>query len=133
MTRRECDALFAPHNRLADVAEDTMGAIEILKMARELIAEPAGWITERYATDADGRSVVVTADSAVRFCSLGAVDRAAYLAGQYSKQHRVRAEGALYRAARAVGALGVTRLNDTRTHREVLAMFDRAIESLERK
>lgn len=51
--------------------------IEILKRARSLLEEK-GWTQEVEARDSLGRKVNPTSDSAVCFCTIGAIRRAAF-------------------------------------------------------
>jgi hypothetical protein len=89
---------------------------EILTAARELISAPERWTQEAFARDAGGNSCSEKLERAVCFCSWGAFHRAGY---SIIAEHFLRSE--------MDGMPG--RFNDTHTHAEVLAAFDRAIEA----
>lgn len=54
----------------------TISAADILTKARELISKPNGWTQGSFARDDEARGVDATSDSAVCFCSMGALHRA---------------------------------------------------------
>ncbi len=95
---------------------------EILVEARGYIAEPGSWTKGSFARDGHGNHVSKDSHRASCFCAAGAIGRAAK--GSEREQH-----GAL-RALRSAITGPITAWNDApnRTHAEVLAAFDRAIE-----
>ena len=48
----------------------------ILREARDLIRDPQSWTQGEYARDGQGRPVLPTANSACRFCAVGAINAA---------------------------------------------------------
>lgn len=97
-----------------------MTPLEQLKAARELISVPERWTTGFLARNDKGNPRVPKREDATCFCAYGAL---------------MRVSGTL--DADAMGALDklsggdMSTFNDTHTHAEVLAAFDKAIASLE--
>lgn len=66
------------------MAKKKVTSVEVLARATELLATPTntrngtGWIKGISAVDKKGRYVLPSEDSACRFCSLGAIDRAVF-------------------------------------------------------
>lgn len=85
-----------------------------LRRARALIDTPDKWCQGRYHKPTG------------RHCSLGAMNKAM---GRGKSDGF--AERALYAAAAEMGDGSVVLYNDTHTHAEVMALFDRAIEIAE--
>lgn len=96
---------------------------ECLQKARELITEPLAWTQGFFARDKNGWKRMPMDAEACSFCGLGAVIRAA----GNDCDLRFRAEQFLYAAAGA--GVSISWFNDTKTHAEVLDLFDRAIEA----
>ncbi|MCZ7496292.1 hypothetical protein O8B39_17465 [Agrobacterium rhizogenes] len=100
-----------------------MNTVQILKEARALIADEKNWTQGAFARDANGRSERI--DRAICFCSIGAIAKVA------------RTNLGSPVPAPVLKALGVTahcrlaQFNDSHTHPEVLALFDRAIARAE--
>lgn len=102
-------------------------AVEVLKKAKALIADPEHWCRRRVATNAGGDGVPATSPSAVSWCSIGAVS--AVTVDVDVKQH---AWMMLERAAEEMGfeedaEAAAACLNDETDHPTVMKMFDRAI------
>lgn len=101
-------------------------AADILRAARDKIAEPNHWTKGEYARDKNGNSVDAQAPDAVCWCARGAF-------------YAVRPHGdnmhALVHLREAIheraGHGGIVRLNDGSDHADVLAVFDRAIQLAE--
>jgi hypothetical protein len=87
---------------------------EILTAARELISVPERWTQGDYAKDKDGRSCLEDDEGAVCYCSVGAISKVRF------------SSVALEFLAREAGGY-IPDFNDTHTHAEVIAAFDRAI------
>lgn len=109
-----------------------MNTLEILKGARELIAKPEHWTQGTYARDAAGRVAYWADEDACQFCALGAI-------GKASRKNVWSLELAFVRAV-LVAAIPdsvsieeryVPTFNDSHSHAEVLALFDKAIASEE--
>jgi hypothetical protein len=99
-----------------------MTPLEILKAARELISVPERWTQGGSARDRDGICVKSASAYAVCWCAAGAV----YKTGCN--------DDASLRALRfldAVSGSTIEPFNDSHTHAEVLAAFDRAIAAAE--
>lgn len=120
-----------------------MKTSEILTKARELIDTPDKWTQRFYARDEHNASVTVGDDSAVCFCSLGAVHRAAGTDPISNNDGAIRASSAIIALGQQTGrSLGdhsmfarkaVMLFNDNSNHDAVLAMFDRAIAESQSK
>jgi len=91
---------------------------QVLIKARELISKPENWTQRATARSADGRRVSALSTEAVCYCAMGAMVKVAplYLGSRldFLLSAAVQESAAHY--------------NDTHTHAEVLAMFDKAIE-----
>ena len=111
--------------------------VDVLKLARRLIEDPARWVQGCVATDQYGSRVSPDDSGAVCFCATGAVIRVV-------RPNRHDRE-TTWRATRLLGMLDelsgchsqdgqprpLAQFNDTHTHAEVLELFDRAIAQLE--
>ncbi len=102
-----------------------MSAQQALLAARELISAPERWAQQFYAYDAAGKRVMPNDPDAVCWCAVGAVHKAG---GGATSIHM-----ALDALGDAVPGMAMTLpvYNDSRTHPEILALFDRAIAKLE--
>lgn len=100
--------------------------IDILKRARALVER--GWCQGTYSRDERGVASLSKSQDC-SWCSVGALDTAA---GSDSDKY-LAAYDELATAITPGGDVGVVKWNDApgRTQAEVLAMFDRAIASLE--
>jgi len=97
--------------------------LELLINARKLIENPECWTQGVFACDEDG--FVTDIEEGVCFCSMGAIIRAD---GGLGNESYIAAFGAMQSV---IGnSTSISRFNDTHTHAEVLAMFDKAIERL---
>lgn len=132
-------------------------ARDILTAARALIAQPEAWTQHAYARAAKdlvaGRpgmpAVHFSSERAVCWCSYGAVNRAGYGGGEFKPLMDARRIAEITMAksalARTMGGgskfeddigdwrlCAISKFNDAegRTHAEVLAAFDKAIEEL---
>lgn len=88
---------------------------EILRKAKALIDTPEKWTQKVYARDSNDNDVSYAANSACKFCSLGALHRTSdnlYLAMDY--------------LGKRFGTF-IDNYNDTHTHAEVMAKWDEAI------
>lgn len=96
-----------------------MDTLEILKAGRELISDPARWTQHTAARDEGGDWVSERSESAVCWCSIGALWKVA----DWASEECSTAMSAL----EPDGPDSLLAFNDTHTHAEVLAMWDRAI------
>lgn len=88
--------------------------------ARKLIEKPENWLQGMMAANGDGVWVPPSAPMAVKFCALGAIQR---IAGEFRA-------GPVNDAVRlAAKTTSLALFNNTHSHAEVLAAFDRAIEA----
>jgi hypothetical protein len=98
--------------------------VQIVERARALIANEQHWGRRHLALDKNGAVVSPTSAKAMKRCALGAVVAAAYqLTHDYDAAHQLGHEvlAPIYRAAILM------RVNDTRGHAAVLALFDEVI------
>lgn len=104
-------------------------AVEVLVNARKILSKEENWTRGSYARDADGHKVYVDSSNAACFCSIGAVATSASpkLSDEYLS--------ALEALGAVVEPMPVIAFNDAEStsHKDVMAMFDLAIESLEEK
>ena len=113
---------------------ETPGAVDILAIARTLIARPDRWAQGAIALDRNGRALT-TFDGGCRFCAAGAVGLAAHVLGA-DETIRRRIGPAVDRAGRlldcAAYKLGEFEsyigLNEHDSHANVVAMFDHALD-----
>lgn len=100
--------------------------VEVLVKAREILSKEENWTRENYARDEDGEPVYFDSSKAVSFCSIGAVATSGYSAEYVS---------ALEALEMVVKPTPIIVFNDAEStsHKDVMAMFDLAIESLEEK
>ena len=93
---------------------------EALIAARALIAKKSRWIQGSMARKKDGTSVTSDDSQAYKFCAVGA------LSNVVSKKTRIY-DISSQKLARFMKPF-ITGFNDTHTHKEVLAAFDKAIK-----
>ena len=113
---------------------ETPGAIDVLAIARTLIARPDRWAQGAIALDRKGRALT-TFDGGCRFCAAGAVGLAAHVLGADEAARRgigpaVDRVGRLldcaaYKLGDYESYIG---LNEHDSHANVVAMFDHAID-----
>ena len=95
-----------------------MGAYEVLLQAKGLISTPRSWCQHNFAVRANGQGTSAYDAEAVAWCALGAISKV---------RDNITDDVADRYLAMSAG-MSVSEFNDTHTHEEVLAMFDRAIE-----
>lgn len=88
---------------------------ELLVNARELISDPEHWT--------QGMAERVYRSGGVSYCSLGALTKAS-TNGYYFSQAYIEMTAAI------PGIQGIVTFNDTHTHEQVLAIFDKVIKKL---
>ena len=98
--------------------------IQIVELARTLIADEQHWCRRHLAEDGNGVSVSPISSSAVKRCGLGAVIAAAYqLTHDFDTAHKLGHEVLV-----PIGGLvTLMHVNDNRGYSAVLALFDRVI------
>lgn len=100
---------------------------EVLRAARAKIEDERCWTKGASARDADGYPLSPYAPDAVCFCAFGAVLNA------LDDRCVVAADAAPFIRFLRLETVGpVSFFNDTHTHADVLALFDRAIAAAER-
>jgi hypothetical protein len=113
--------------------EGRANVVGVLKAGRDLISEPSRWLQGGLAQDSEGKAVNPIDPSAVCWCSVGAVRKMAGihqpLVGRRAlDQLRLAATELGYFSDRELAWKRLDKINDNRTHPEVLAMWDQAIE-----
>lgn len=100
-------------------------ALTVLIAARELITPRKGWTKGWFARDAKGLTTLPHTSEAVCFCALGAIERCAGNATRLYDQAKTP-------LAAVVPHGDIALFNDAkrRTHKDILAAFDRAIAAL---
>lgn len=105
-------------------------ALDILKSARALIDTPEKWTKGALARDARGEQVCSRSAEAVCFCSEGAISAVT----AFGEFEWLTSEGDAFKALSGAVPEGLTvyHFNDraSTTHTDIMALFDRAIESL---
>lgn len=96
-------------------------AKQILIEARAKIADPEHWTQGAFARNYTGSPCPARSGTAVRWCAVGAVLVFSYEEGL--RQSRAAELAALHDAMER----DIADFNDTHTHEEVIAAFDRAI------
>ena len=110
------------------------GAVDILSLARTIIARPDRWAQGAIALDRNGRALT-TFDGGCRFCAAGAVGLAAHVLDQDEAARRSIGpavdhagrllDSAAYKLGEFESYIG---LNEHDTHANVVAMFDHALD-----
>jgi hypothetical protein len=95
--------------------------VQIVELARALIADEQHWCRRHFGEDAHGLPVSPTSPSAIKWCGLGAV-----IAAAYQLTHNPDAAYQIgYQALRPhCGSATLIHVNDTRGHAAVLALFN---------
>lgn len=111
--------------------------LDTLRRAREWISNPKHWCQDAPACDRYGNHLNPTDYDAVRWCAAGSIERVLHgQSGYRDAVHALAKHGLDVDAPSLFLLLGKVSLwNDYRgrTHAEVLAAFDRAIEKLEKE
>lgn len=104
-----------------------MNPVEVLKKAREIIAKEENWAQHVFAANEKGESVPDYSSDACKFCSLGAISKAVGSDDEYHITNFVTYTNAKRLLMSAIDE-HIAVFNDTHTHEEVIAAFDKAIE-----
>lgn len=102
-----------------------MTAVEVLRKAKELIADPARWCQGKSACDEHGVVRSLKDQEAVAFCAEGALGRIS------DDPWRYRLVPLMCQAARELYCYDHIYVNDQLGHGAVMKVFDRAIELAE--
>lgn len=98
---------------------------EILQKARDLISDEKNWTQEEFARDEQGMWTGPLDDNAKCFCAIGAVARVSRIdPDDYFPGEKLMQQAAF----EMCGTYSIASFNDSRTHAEVLDLFDRAIK-----
>ena len=108
-------------------------ALQLLEEAKATIQDSKRWTQNAFARDKDNNKVSSRTPTAVCWCSLGALNRIQDTGGEYLKavQLLTKAVQLLTKAVQLLtkaAGTEVAEYNDSSTHEEVLAMWDKAIE-----
>jgi hypothetical protein len=103
-----------------------LNAVEILTKAKELISSPEHWCQEAYSRDINGVSCDRKSPDVNSFCIIGAIFKATDEGVIYDEE--IKVWNALNNI---VGDYAISTWNDKegRTHDEVMALLDKAIEN----
>lgn len=108
-----------------------MNTVEILKSAKAVIINPEDWTQDAFSRNKNGERLTNGYDEGgVCFCSLGAVEKVTskpFWSSEKAVEFLQRAACALFQTVNIPG------INDTRTHSEVMAVWDKAIQLAEEK
>lgn len=96
-----------------------MNAVEVLRWARDLIADPERWCQGALAENAECEPVDYDSPDACRWCALGAVYRAS--------PKTPDGDAAIFYLHDAARPRGLIDANDNQDHAAVLDLYDRAI------
>jgi hypothetical protein len=99
-----------------------MSVKQILIEANALIDTPEKWTQEAYARDVNRYPISCRVDEAVCFCSLGAINRVTL------EKHSHMYLPAVIHLEKTMG-MQVADFNDRHSHSEVMAAWDRAIDT----
>lgn len=109
-----------------------MKTLEVLTRARDLIAKPECWTKRARSRNAAGQVARIYGGEPVSWCAAGAIHQAAKSINRAGTQDEVLALSELNR--QVSGPYGLIYLNDhpMTVHSDVIGLFDRAIETLNR-
>jgi len=99
--------------------------LEILTLARKKIKNPLHWGQNHYAVDTNGETCLVADATATKWCAVGAL----MAVGQHLNLSPFPAESRLIQcAANITGSHSAITFNDSKSHGEVMEMFECAID-----
>lgn len=131
---RVCDCPDDTFNDLVQEVQELQdnrvtGPANALRQAKELIQDPHHWSTMALARDSTGYPVRPSSDSAVQWCALGALEKAAGKTTIYKNAHLALRDAAFETAGECLLSV----LNDNFGHTAVMQAYEKAIETSERK
>jgi hypothetical protein len=97
-----------------------MTALDKLRAARALISDPAKWTQGTIARDWTGKQTTADSIDAFCWCAIGALEKVASNAEPFK----------LLKWSMPSGYRSIVSFNDSHTHDEVLALFDKTIAKL---
>ena len=101
---------------------DHQTTLNILKRARILLTPPGAWTRRAFARGRDGELTTIGSETAVSWCSVGALEASAWGEDRWSAQNHLMSATNIYGES-----LLMWNDNPGRTQEEVLAAFDKAI------
>lgn len=107
--------------------ETLVETLTLLKNARELISNEENWTYGSYSRSIDGGTAIPSSTDAVCWCSIGALRKF----GAWDSVNDAMFE--LMVAMPEDYRQSVATFNDSHTHAEVLALFDKAIANMSLK
>jgi hypothetical protein len=119
-----------------------MSTLDILKRAREILSKPESWIKGAFAADKNGLAVGACGLDACSWCAEGALKEASaqlgngrYLPISVFQSLEAQIPEEIQNHARKNAKSLIPFYNDAeeRTHEEVMAWFDKAIQAEEKK
>ena len=110
-----------------------MKAIEILQLARALIAQPHNWTQRAPARDCNGERVGVDDPQASQFCLTGALKRIEILNNLSVNDTELERANLILGIHLPRPARELAQFNDYWEHHEVLELLNKAINSLSKK
>lgn len=106
-----------------------MSETKLLETAYTVIQDPKHWTQGQISADARGRNISPSDEKAEKWCSLGALLKAAYILGLYKVEEEVRKQ--VFHRAEAILNICAGReyvgYNDEHTHEEVMRLWLKAI------
>ena len=99
--------------------------VEILKAARERIADPERWCQKAYARGKSGRVDIEEGRAAQQWCAIGAVGSIAFSRQAYEAKDHLQV------AADRLFSTSIITVNDVHGHEAVLRVYDAAIADAE--
>jgi hypothetical protein len=96
---------------------------QLLRATRKLISEPASWTKGYMARDALGSPCALLSEAAVRFCVVGALRRVTRPGEDWTRA---------WYYLRDCSPKGVSTVNDTGTHEQVMAWLSDSITAAKR-
>lgn len=108
------------------MSDQTMTTVDILRSARDLISDEKRWTQSAEARDDRGSEIRALSPKATCFCAIGAIAKASeyvHFSNEINARDLLRKQ--------LGGGHTIVSFNDTHTHAEVLAVFDRAISRAE--
>ena len=97
-----------------------MNTKETLTKVRQLLSNPSHWTKGADARNSRGESVPYMAETACKFCLLGAIYRVA-------EMHNVAPKPVCDALSAHLGEYSIADFNDTRSHGAILQLLDDAI------
>ena len=109
-----------------------MTTLEILRAARELISDPARWTQGAFARSFSGENLAYGNDPrATCWCAYGVLEKISGEKQFYSAPGHTELNNSCFTESEKL--FSVPAINDNGTHKDVLALYDRAIALAEQE